>query len=446
MASSTATLQDDVIEGLALHEQFERIGGNLRPEQVSAILMEADSGRPARFVDLMHESRQKDGHLHSVLQASETAITALEWALAVRGNVPKRKAKKAAEECTEALKECDTLSLGVAHLAGEGPLFGYAYDQVIWHKVDGGHLWPQEFKPVSCRRFAFTREGELRFIQSPYASPDTSGVDLMEAYRPGKFLCYKPRVNGDVLPREGLARLLVWFALFRNWDLRDWFQMAELAWKPKRRAEYDKAEWASKEDKRALKTILERWHSTGIAIHPNTVKLFMEAAKGVTGTVGSSHNELAKFCGYEMSKAVLGITDATESDATGARAATESRQELRKELRDARAMGIARVIYRQLIVPFVEINYGITVPAPSFDFLTEERAELKSFSESMEILAKKAGYPIPFAYIEDQTGIPQAKEGEPQIGPDPKEETDDGTGEPGTGEGKPDDDGSENSE
>ena len=431
-----------MVEGLALHEQFERIGGNLRPEQVSAILMEADGGRPARFVDLMHESRQKDGHLHSVLQASEVAITALEWNLSLRSDQPKSKAKKAAEECKEALLECDTFPLAISHLAGEAPLFGYAYAQTIWHKADGGHLWPKEFKPVSCRRFAFTRDGELRFVQSPYSNPDTTGIDLMEEYRAGKFLCYKPRVNGDVLPREGLARLLVWFALFRNWDIRDWFQLAELSWKPKRRAKYNKDAFASKDDRRALKTILERWNSTGVAIHPDTVELFIEWSKGVGGTVGSVHNELAKFCGFEMSKAVLGITDATESDSTGARAATESRQELRKDLREHRALGIARTVYRWFVVPFVELNYGLTVPAPNFGFLTEDRMDLKAFSESVEILGTKAGYPIPYSYIQAQTGIPPAKPEDDHVG-GPKAEPDDESGDPeddSEGKPRPDDD------
>jgi phage gp29-like protein len=87
------------------------------------------------------------------------------------------------------------------------------------------------------------------------------GVDLRTWFAPGKVLFYQPRVTGAEPNREGLARVLVWAALFRNWSVRDWVQLGELAWKPWRIGTYDGA------DEKAistLKTILRCVSTLGI--------------------------------------------------------------------------------------------------------------------------------------------------------------------------------------
>src|SRR5688500_17147025 len=198
-----------------LHESFGRIGGNLTPNDVTSILIEADTGIPARLVDLTHESRQKDGHLQSVLATFELAIQALPWDCVApvtsnrRDAKPRLKDKKVADFCKRALTNCATFPTLIAHQTGESHLFSYAYSETMW-KVEQGYMVPEAFLPISCRRFAFTQsEGRLVFVENPHTQ---SGVDLLESYPAGKFVVSRRRVNGDVPVREGLCRCLVWAA------------------------------------------------------------------------------------------------------------------------------------------------------------------------------------------------------------------------------------------
>jgi len=248
---------DPVVAEVALSLQFQRVGGNSTPAQVSAILQSADAGRPARLVDLFHEARQKSGHVQSIFQTRELAVSGLPFDI-IPPEGKKKRDGKYRDACLKALKGCDTFREMCAHLVGEGNAFGYAYSENIWAKSDDGLLVPALFKQINCRRFGFRQiDGKLLFDPTPNGAGnnvDAFGEDLLADYPIGKFTGVTPRVNGDVMAREGLCRLIVWMELFRTWDLRDWLQLAELAWKPWRLGKYQKN--ASKPDRDALRKIL----------------------------------------------------------------------------------------------------------------------------------------------------------------------------------------------
>src|ERR1041384_1167077 len=264
------SLIDIIVGDVALSVQFGRIGGNITPGRISQILQRADGGHPADLVDLVHEFRQKDGHLQSIAQSREVCVASLPFDIVPPGETPLKRDKKIAKQCRLALERCESFQTAKSHLIGEGVLFGHATVEVVWKVESEGELAglmvPDTFKPVSCRRFGFRQsDGALLFDPTGLGSFDNEGVDLVATNQPGKFLHARPRVTGDVLEREGLARIVAWMCGFRNFDIRDWLQLAEMAWKPKRTGKYKKD--ASKQDKDALLRILERLTSTGAAIY-----------------------------------------------------------------------------------------------------------------------------------------------------------------------------------
>lgn len=426
-----ADMGEMLVGAPSLSEQFSRIGGNLTPGRVSAIIQQADSGRPHELVDLVHELRQKDAAIHQAMQAREVCVSSIPFDIAPPGENPKKRDIKAARLCRLALQRCETFTTAVSHWIGEGNAFGHATSEVVWKiETEGelaGLMVPDRIQNISSRRFAFRQsDGELVFVPFAGADADSQGVDLA-TFAPGKFISYRPRVNGDVLAREGLARILVWMGVFRNFDIRDWLQLAEMGWKPKRTGKYKKD--ATAKDKASLLTILERLTSNGVAIYPETAEVLLQWPTNFSRQ--STHKEFADFLGREIGKAVLGTPDVTEqSTQNGARAATETRNELRTDLRDWDAVGIAKLVRKQLVAPFYAFNYAANVEAGTYVPLIEDPTDPEKFSKSIDLLTKR-GLEIGADWVRKKIGAPAPKKGEKLLS------TDDGSPKPTDPNGNP---------
>jgi phage gp29-like protein len=411
-ASSVEVISSDIISDLPLWLQFQRIGGSLTPQQVSAIITQADCGRISSLVDLANEARQKDGHLHSVLQTRELALKGLKWSLEPPEDSTQREKKKA-KDVEAMIRGSDNFPDLIVHLNGSGNYHGHGTSETMF-KVELGRIVPERFKLMSARRFIFRQtDGQLAW------SDESNGfqeIDLLAAF-PNKFIQYQPRVNGDVPAREGLSRLLVWAALFRNWTLRDWLQLAEIGWKPQRLGKYKKE--ADKKDIEALKNAIKRLIATGTAALPETVELETTfPANGVRGGATGSHKELFDTMGAEMGKAVLGQNSTTEQGKDGSRASDQVRAEVRADILISDAISEAAALTRHLVRPLYALNYGTTIRPSALVFHTEDSVDLVTFSEAVKNF-NDAGLRVPSAWIRRHGGMPDPKDGEEVIGEAP---------------------------
>lgn len=408
--SAVVVLGDEVVEDRPLWRQFQRIGGNLTPQDVSTIILEADCGNIERLVNLANEARQKDGHLHSVLQTRELALKGLDWDL-VPPRDPSGPEKKATEDLKAILEEADNFPDLVHHLTGSGVYHGHATAETMYRfeRVRSRQLIvPYKWNRIHSNRFAFGQTtGELLFTED-----GRTGENLLENY-PGKFVQYQPLVNGDAPAREGLSRLLVWLALFRNWDLRDWLQYGEIGWKPWRLGTFEKG--AHKKDIEILKRALRTLTTTGAAVLSDATKLSVEWPKGVGSTITSSHKELFDTIGAEMSKAVIGQTLSTEQGNRGSQSLGKVQEKVRGDILVADAIGEAAVISRHVIRPFYQLNHPPSVRPARFIFRTEDSVDLETFSKAIEKLVK-AGLEIPSEWVRNQGGIPEPQKGQDTIG------------------------------
>lgn len=410
----------------ALYYQHTRIGGSLTPEDVSNILRTADTGYMWRLQDLANESRQKDCHLQSILGTREMGVTGLRQHIIPAGTT--KQDKYIAEWCNDWLANFGTQAPGpgeaprdmrylVAHLAGAN-YHGYSVSETLFDK-DGKYVIPVGCAPVQPRRFVFDIEtGRFMFWDVQGAVP-YPGTDLATEF-PGRFIDFHPRINGDYEAREGLARLLVWAALFRNWGLGDWMKLAEIAWKPWRKGKYNSGRGsdktlvpAAKEDRAILKLALESIATNGIAIYPDTVDIEVEWPKRGAGS--ADHQALCMFLAAEMSKAVLGQTLTTEQGRVGSQALGEVQNEVRHDIRDADAVGIAAVIRRDMIAPIVRLNFGNNARIPGFALVPDKVVDLGQLSIAVKNFSD-AGLAIPAQWCRDTASIPHPKHGEELVG------------------------------
>lgn len=392
-----------VLPSQSLWEQFGRIGGGVTPATVSNIIRAADGGDPSLLIDLGNESRQRDGHLHSVLQTREIAVASLPWELIIDGQ--KKRSSRGARQrsfCEKALRGNREFRRLLAHLSGAF-YPGYAVGEMVWVN-EGGKLLPKSFLCHSPRRFGFRREDGLLV----WRERGGQEIDFRRAW-PDKFITSQPRVNGDVPCREGLLRVLMWLALFRNWSLSDLLKLAELAWKPWRIGVYKKT--ASKEDRDNLESILAGMTSSGAALHSEAVEVqfkWPEMKGGSSSGQGGTHEGLFDICGREMSKAVLGQTLTTEAGKIGSQALGNVHDGVRRDILEADAVHLAEVITRDIIEPMVRLNFGPTAPVPTFRFITEEFSDIESFATAIATLSgPDVKLKISADYVRDKVGIPK---------------------------------------
>ncbi len=410
-AKATAKGGARVVGVKPLHEQFQRIGGSLTPVEVSQIIREADAGRPARLYDLFHESRQKDGELQSICGTRDQAVSLCETSFIEPKDLT-RAEKKALALCNRTIDEFEnwpTLvdALTSSYIPGHGTV------EVKWHKTNDGFLLPHKAFEIAPREFIFSRsEGALRY---PTSVVDGEGVDLL-AENPGRILQVQRRIVGDVQVREGLVRLLVWCALFRNWNLTDWIALGEIGWKPWRIGTYKKG--ASQEDIDGLTDLLQYIGRTGCGVKADTTELEISWPQGLQGGRnggGSTHAELFDVLAREMRKAVLGNATSTDVGKSGDRASTQTRDQLRKDIHKRDAVEVAACLRQQLFRHVVELNCGPAARVPALWFKTDESEDRLSFAQAVKELTD-AGVELSQKWVREEFGAPEPLAGEPTTG------------------------------
>lgn len=416
---ASGALAGRVLPDQSLWAQFQRVGGSLTPQRVSEIIRMADTGYMWPLMDLANEFRQKDTHLQATLETSEQAIAELEWEL-VPPDKPKAKELRAKEWVEEIVRNHPQLPKLIGHQVG-ARYFGYAVTEKSFVR-DDARLVPGELTFHPPRRFGFDQQTG-KFIWRDWNMPSV-GVDFLAEF-PNRFIVSRPRVTGDVPVREGLVRVLMWAALFRNWTLSDWLKLGEIAWKPWRTGTYKKG--TEDKDIDNLVAILEGLTSSGVAMLPEGTELKIEWPTG--GKEKAGHQVLYVVMAGEISKVVLGQTLTTEVGSTGGnRALGEVHESKEEKKRNATARWVAADLQRDFVEPLFALNYGGDIRPSRFRFLIEEDEDLVSFADGIGKL-KLAGLRIPAQWVRDQVGIPEPEDDEECLG-DGQEEIDPETGKP----------------
>lgn len=358
-----------------------------------------------RYIELLNEMRQKDGHLQGILGQGEEAIAELPWTLHLPENA-KARDKRVAAWVEQALRnakgvsdEVTSFDALIAHLTTSF-YHGHDVGETMWVKDEKGRLVPKGWMLHDARRFGYAEDG--RFVHRDDGKPD---LDLRAAF-PGKFVISQPRVNGDLPCREGLGRPLLWAALFRNWDMTDWLRTAELAWKPWRLGYYNKD--ASDDDVAALKETLQSLVTTGSAVLADTTQFKAEWPGGSGGTTKPTHSELYNVLAQEMSKAALGSTETVQSSTSSGFAQAKVHDKVSMRVVRSRAKQLASFITRDLIRWMVILNFGPEIAIPEFRFVIEESVDIAAFGKGVKDLVT-AGAKLPQNWVRARIGCPAPK-------------------------------------
>jgi len=367
----------------------------LDPAGMAEMLRAAGRGWPDRFFLLAEEMEERDLHYASVLGTRKRAITGVE-PIVVAGTEDAQ-GKKIAEAVKDLISQPEFIDDYLADLL-DGLAKGYSVVETIWDR-SGKEWWPRRYEWRDQRHFQIDEvDGRTIRLKDPL---HVNGLDLP----PFQFSVHRPKLKSGLPIRGGLARIAAWAFLFKHYSLKDWMAFLEVYGMPLRVGRFGQG--ASHDDKRILLQAVRDISTDAAAIIPKDMEIeFVEVA-------GSSGNNLfsamAEYLDKQVSKGVLGQTMSTDDGSSKAQA--EVHENVRHDIARADARQTAVTMNRDLIRPFVDLNYGPQDYYPTVVIPITEAEDIKALADVVERLVP-LGLEIGMAGVRKRIGFEDPEPGE----------------------------------
>ncbi|SFZ85992.1 Mu-like prophage protein gp29 [Devosia enhydra] len=383
-------------------------GDGLNPQRVAAILREADTGNPIRFLELAETVEERDPHIVGVLGTRKRSVSQLEITVEDASSDPAHKMH--AELVREWLKR-DELASELFDLL-DAIHKGYSFTEIIWDTSEGQWV-PGRLEWRDPRWFDFALE-DLRTPQMM-----TEGGQRLPL--PGGKFIYAPMAAKSGIPtRSGLARVLSWVWMFKAFSNRDWAIFSQTYGQPIRVGRYGQG--ASATDKSALFRAVANVAGDMAAIIPESMKIeFVE-----TGNVSASSDLYEKrvvHLNLEASKAVLGQTTTTDA-VSGGHAVSQEHRLVQEDIERSDCRQLAAHLNRDLVKVWIDLEFGPQAAYPRLRIGRPEQKDVDSIVRNVRAMK----LPVKKADMYGLLGVAQPEAGDEVITwesaqPDPHDDT-----------------------
>ncbi|MEL6587174.1 MAG: DUF935 family protein, partial [Pseudomonadota bacterium] len=208
--------------------------------------------------------------------------------------------------------------------------------------------------------------------------------------------------------RSGLARIISWPFMFKAFTLRDWAIFCQTFGQPLRIGKWGPG--ASEQDKDTLFRAVANIAGDCAAIIPETMSIEFEEASNV-GSSTDLYLKRADFLDQQVSKAVLGQTATTDAIA-GGHAVGQEHRSVQEDIERADARQLEAVLNRDLITPWMQLNYGKLTNYPRIRIAREEQEDLALAASNLDTLVR-LGLEVPEEEVRQKFGWRAPKAGEP---------------------------------
>ena len=333
----------------------------LTPAGLASLLQAAADGSPNDYLTLAEEMEERDPHYASVLRTRKLAVIGLEPVVEAAGDDAKSQAQAEAVRTLIANPHFETLLEDALDGLGKG----YSANEIMWDK---GSTWtPKHYEWRDPRWFSWDRitRQQLRLLTE--ANPSEG-----EALAPYKFVVHRPKLKSGLPVRAGLARIVAFCWICKAYALKDWMAFIEVFGMPLRLGRYGPG--AKPEDIAVLRTAVASIGTDAAAVLPTSMAIEFQKAGEGGGNSADLYLKLCEYLDKQVSKAVLGQTSSSDSQASGlSNGNNQGHNEVRADLLKADAKQLATTINRDLMTMGIELasSLGYEVPdtfAPdSFD-------------------------------------------------------------------------------
>ncbi len=341
----------------------------LTPERLATILRDATEGNAWAYLTLAEEMEEREPHYASVLGTRKRSVSGLDVIV---------------EEASEDKKDVE-IAATVRELTRK-PEFGEAVDDLLdalgkgYSAVENmwetGAVWIPTYEWRDPRFFVFDENDgrTLRLMDEGHHN----GLPLP----PYKFIIHTPKIKSGLPIRGGLARLAAVSYMCKSYTLKDWMAFCEVFGMPLRVGRHKPG--ALEKDINTLIKAVANIGSDAAAVIPDNMRIeFIEAAKSSGGDklfIG-----LADWLDRQVSKAVLGQVASTEGT-PGKLGNDDAQEDVRKDISKADAKALGNTLNRDLVKPFVDINFGVQDKYPRILLPVPEPEDLKVLAECLDKL------------------------------------------------------------
>lgn len=368
----------------------EAIARNLTPERLAGLLRAAADGDADAYLALAEEMEELDLHYGSVLGTRKRALSGIEpWVEAASDESHDQNIATAVRTLVDPLVWPDLIE---GMLDGLGK--GYSVTEIIWDT--GRTPWmPARFEHRDPRWFTYDALSRRTLLLRDDTHP--AGMELP----PNKFIVFEPKLKAGIPIRGGLARLVAWTFMFKHYTVLDWVQFAEVYGMPIRVGRYGNG--ATDADLAVLRRAVTSLARDAAALLPESMRIeFTDIANNGSGW--EVFSTLAEYLDKQVSKAVLGQTMTADDGSSMAQAKVHN--DVRLDILRADARQISAVLNRDLVRPFVDLNFG--PPPNGYPLLLHpvmEPEDIKLLVESLAVLVPM-GMDVEASVIRDKLGLP----------------------------------------
>lgn len=360
----------------------------LNPISLAQILREADHGGPTRYLELAEQIEERDPHYLGVLSTRKRSVAQI--------TISVESASDADEDVARADMIRDWLDrdelteeiFDILDAVGKG----YSLTRIHWDTSEGQWM-PARLERHDPRWFRFDR----RDLMTPLKLTD-SGQEV--PLDPFCFIFAALHAKSGLHLRSGLARIAAWGWMFKAFTQRDWAIFTQTYGQPLRVGKWHQG--ATEREKDLLFQAVANIAGDCAAIIPSGMQIeFVES-----GTVGASsdlYERRADWLDRQISKAVLGQTATTDAIAGGHAVGQEHRQ-VQQDIERADAKALAAILNRDLIRPWMQLEFGPLKKYPRLKIERDEPEDLKGLADALSKLVP-LGLRVESSEIRDKFGL-----------------------------------------
>lgn len=379
----------------------EHPSSGLAPAKLAAILREAEQGNLIRQCELAEDMEEKDAHIQSELGKRRLAMQSVDWNIVPPPNASANEVRDA-EMIEELLRSATWLDDAVFD-AGDGILKGFSNQELKWEYADKTHfIADAEWRDPSWFQINPANRNQLTLRDGSYNG---------ETLRQFGWISHIAKAKSGYLARNGLARVLAWPFLFKNYSVRDLAEFLEIYGLPMRLGKYP-AGASDREKLTLLRAVMSIGHNAGGIIPKGMEIEFEKAADGASDPFMAMVN----WCERSQSKAILGGTLTSQADGkSSTNALGNVHNEVRQEIRDADLKALAATLTRDVIYPLYVLNgksFSSPRRIPRLEYDLNEGEDLAQFVQPLKGLVE-VGVNIPISWVHEKTKIPEPVKGEP---------------------------------
>lgn len=370
------------------------VSGGLTPERLITLLEGSiNNANPSDYLTLAEDLEERDGHYFSVLSTRKLAVESIEPIVeaasddAMDQKIADATREMLALECVEDARPHLLDGLGKSYAVGE----------TVWDR--SGKVWmPERIEERDPRWFRWdelTRR-ELRLLDQ--ADP-INGLALA----PFKFIVHRPRLKSGLPIRNGLARIVAFLNLCSMYCLKDWMAVLEVLGQPVRVGKYGPS--ATPRDIAMLRRAVANIGTDAACVIPESMAIEFTQAANISGASGM-FKELSTYLDDQKSKIVLGQTNTTDAKSGGMGSGqAEVHDRVRGDIRDADGKQLARTLKRDLVRPFVTLNFGAQYAVPQITIKLPKPENIEQLTKALQVFVPM-GMRVEQSIVRDKLGLP----------------------------------------